>query len=682
MISSGSSRFTGESGDEAERRIMMETDSREPRAMDDATGSSTISATPDRPAQRLIVVIAVVASAVLLLLHEGIAGKWPAFSDPALRMLAYTLAIAPPLMLMLMIERVAERLAWLAVGLLAGLLAVLAWHTGSDCLPSRWGCTSVSFPYWASLAVALFILLPFLEVWRDAGPGLPRTLPYTGLYRHAWDNALALAGTGLFVLAAWLILWLWGALFALVGVPEFRELFGERRFIYPVTGLLTGFGLVMSRAQGGALRALLRLCLSLARALLPFVALLALLFLAVVLLKGPQALWQTHRAASLLLWLVLAVVVLANGVYQDGATEPRYPRWLQHFVAAGLLSLPAHAGLAIWAISLRVAQHGWTPERLTAALVAVILALHALLLAGAVWPARDGRWLGRLSVGNPLLAGVVVVLLLLSQSPLLDFRAITVSSQLARLERGEIGAEPANQKFDCVSVSHTVTRTGKTGPGWSAEQSSSHCTTPGRPAPRLEPFDIRLFARDLGRPGRVALEQLKADPRHVGNKAFLAAIDEALKDRDDLQGEHSPRPLLAEDIARLPAEAELPAGLIEALAADLKPLAGKEFGEGCHRELRPCLLLRIDLGGPPGEEWLFVPPAGAYGIPPLVYAARDGGWQQLAWASSQNNAANVLLPERLREKPPTVIASDWRLLQVGDAQYPILAGRPEVLKRR
>lgn len=642
---------------------MMETDSREPRAMDDATGSSTISATPDRPAQRLIVVIAVVASAVLLLLHEGIAGKWPAFSDPALRMLAYTLAIAPPLMLMLMIERAAERLAWLAVGLLAGLLAVLAWHTGSDCLPSRWGCTSVSFPYWASLAVALFILLPFLEVWRDAGPGLPRALPYTGLYRHAWDNALALAGTGLFVLAAWLILWLWGALFALVGVPEFRELFGERRFIYPVTGLLTGFGLVMSRAQGGALQASLRLCLSLARALLPFVALLALLFLAVVLLKGPQALWQTHRAASLLLWLVLAVVVLANGVYQDGDTESRYPRWLQRFVAAGLLSLPAHAGLAIWAIALRVAQHGWTPERLTASLVAVILALHALLLAGAVWPARDGRWLGRLSAGNPLLAGVVVVLLLLSQSPLLDFRAITVSSQLARLERGELRSD------GCLRAD---------GYGWVRPEPAAKAGD----KPQRDCFDLRLFARELGRPGRVALEQLKADPRHAGNKAFLAAIDEALINRDDLQGDPPPRPLLAEDIERLPVEAALPPGLLEALAADLAPRAGKEFGQGCHRELRPCLLLRIDLGGPPGEEWLFVPPAGAYGIPPLVYAARDGGWQQLAWASSQNNAANVLLPERLREKPPTVIASDWRLLQVGDAQYPILAGRPEVLKRR
>lgn len=131
-------------------------------------------------------------------------------------------------------------------------------------------------------------------------------------------------------------------------------------------------------------------------------------------------------------------VVLANGVYQDGGAETRYPRWLRRFVSAGLLSLPAHAALAIWAICLRVGQYGWTPDRLTALLVAVILALHALLLAWAVLPPRDGRWLARLSTGNPLLAAMVVALLLASQSPLLDFRALTVASQLERLTWGEL----------------------------------------------------------------------------------------------------------------------------------------------------------------------------------------------------------------------------------------------------
>ncbi|WP_293393268.1 DUF4153 domain-containing protein [Nevskia sp.] len=627
--------------------------------------SVAVEGSPDHPARQLIVITAVLASAVLLVLHEGIAGKWSGFDDPALWMLGYTLAIGPPLMLMLMIERIGERFTYAALGLLALLLAGLAWHTGGDCLSSRWGCSSLSTPYWATLATALFILLPFLEAWRDAGSRLPLRLSYSSLYRHAWDNALALAGTGLFVLAAWLILWLWGALFALLGITEFRELFGERRFIYPVTGLLVGFGLVMSRAQGGALRALLRLCLSLARALLPFVALLALLFLAVVVLRGPEALWQTRRAASLLLWLVLAMVVFVNGVYQDGNTEPRYPRWLQRFVSAGLLSLPAHAGLAIWAIVLRVDQHGWTPDRLSALLVAVILALHALLLAWAVLPARDGRWLSRLSVGNPLMAGFVVVLLLASQSPLLDFRSISVSSQLGRLARGELRIDGYDQVDDFRR---------RNGPG----------TQDRKQAEQRPRFDVRLFARELGREGRSALETLRTDPRHAGDLGLLAAIDEALSEPEIDVSPPSSRPLLAEDIETLPAGTVLPPELLSALAADLAPLAGKEFGPGCQRQLRPCMLISVDLGGPPGPEWLFVPPARSWNLPPLVYGASgSGGWLLLAWVYSQAGAGHPLLPETLREgRSPIAVASDWPLLQIGDHRYPIVGGRPDLLMSR
>lgn len=626
--------------------------------------SVVVEVSPDLPARQLIVITAAFASAVLLVLHEGIAGKWSGFDDPALWMLGYTLAIGPPLMLMLMIERIGERFTYAALGLLALLLAGLAWHTGGDCLSSQWGCSSLSTPYWTTLGTALFILLPFLEAWRDAGSRLPLRLSYSSLYRHAWDNALALAGTGLFVLAAWLILWLWGALFALLGITEFRELFGERRFIYPVTGLLVGFGLVMSRAQGGALRALLRLCLSLARALLPFVALLALLFLAVVVLRGPEALWQTRRAATLLLWLVLAMVVFVNGVYQDGDTEPRYPRWLQRFVSAGLLSLPAHAGLAIWAIVLRVAQHGWTPDRLSALLVAVILALHALLLAWSVLPTRDGRWLSRLSVGNPLMAGFVVVLLLASQSPLLDFRAISVSSQLGRLTRGELIIDGYDQVDDFRRRNGPETQYRK--------------QTEQRPR-----FDVRLFARELGRKGRMALEQLKTDSRYAGSTAFLAAIDEALIEREIDSSQSPQRPLLVEDIETLPADAAPPAELVSALAADLGPLAGKQFADGCHRELRPCLLVRIDLGGPPGDEWLFVPQISAWGVPPLIYGpSGDRGWQLLASVYSDAAVRDRPLPDTVRKYPPTAEANDWQLLQVGDQRYAIVAGRPEVLRRR
>ncbi|MGQ3057011.1 MAG: DUF4153 domain-containing protein [Nevskia sp.] len=626
----------------------------------------------DRAVQWLIVVIAELAAVLLLVLHEGIDRQWPGFADPGLRMLVYTLAIAPPLMLALAIERAGERFSFIAIGLLAMLLAAIAVHTGSDCPPGSWASRAVSMPYWTSLTIALFVLLPFLQAWRDAGTRLPIGLPYSGLYHHAWDNALALAATVAFVAAAWAVLWLWAALFALVGIPEFRELFAQPRFVYPVTGLITGFGLVMSRAQSGALRAVLRLCLSLARALLPLVMLLALLFLAVVTLKGPDALWQTRRAASLLLWLVLFGVVLANGVYQDGGAEARYPRWLRRFVSAGLLSLPAHAALAIWAICLRVGQYGWTPDRLTALLVAVILALHALLMAWAVLPTRDGRWLARLSTGNPLLAAMVVALLLASQSPLLDFRALTVASQLERLTRGELRLSAATPETCGIDA------TADTDPAATA------CRD-GNPAARpVERFDLHLFGNQLGVQGRQALERLKRDPRYAGDTRLIAEIDDAL--RDQYASLEKPRALAADDLRVLPAGTALPASLFESIAADLKPGAPNDaIGSrpDCHPALRICVLMAIDLGGPDGAEWLFVPSGTGFSPPPLVYGkTSDGSWQLMAWVAESYNSVGAFTADALLDQAPTAAASRWWALRVGDKSFPIIDGRPASLDRR
>jgi len=299
---------------------------------------------PDRATQALIVLVAVLASLALLLLHQGQEWHWPWLSDSRVLFAGYTLATAPPLMLALMISRIDERRTWVVIGLTAMLLLGLSLHNGTACFPPGTGCGPVRATYIPSLVVALFILLPFLQAVRDRQPGDAWQPPYPLLFRYAWDNALALAGTALFIGVSWLILWLWAALFVLLGITVFRDLFDKLRFIYPANGLMTGFGLVLCRAQGGALRALLRLCLSLCRALLPFIAVLALSFLAVVLLQGVEPLWKTGRAASLLLWLVLGTLVLTNGVFQDGEADDPYPRWLRHVVGAGLLTMPVHAG--------------------------------------------------------------------------------------------------------------------------------------------------------------------------------------------------------------------------------------------------------------------------------------------------------------------------------------------------
>jgi len=606
---------------------------------------------PDRATQALIVLVAVLASLALLLLHQGQEWHWPWLSDSRVLFAGYTLATAPPLMLALMISRIDERRTWVVIGLTAMLLLGLSLHNGTACFPPGTGCGPVRATYIPSLVVALFILLPFLQAVRDRQPGDAWQPPYPLLFRYAWDNALALAGTALFIGVSWLILWLWAALFVLLGITVFRDLFDELRFIYPANGLMTGFGLVLCRAQGGALRALLRLCLSLCRALLPVIAVLALSFLAVVLLQGVEPLWKTGRAASLLLWLVLGTLLLTNGVFQDGEADHPYPRWLRHVVGAGLLTMPVHAGLAIYAIALRVSQHGWTVDRLTGALVAAILLLHAVLLAIAVLPGRGG-WLARLQMANPLLAAFVVATVLATQSPLLDFRAITIRSQLARLERGETTA---------------------------AE------------------FDVRTFARLLGRGGRQALKSLKADPAHAGNADFMAKIDEALA--ADGAEQVVDRPLVAADFILIPAGTEPPEALLKAIDQDLSQKSERPHAEklgsggyfleikrqdikfGCLYPRSHCLLtpVRLSVVDPDAEQWLVAPGPYDRRLPPLIYANSADGWQIAAHVLVQPSHLSFPEAKDLAVRGIAGVTSDWQWAQVGNVRFPVQAGRPPML---
>jgi len=127
--------------------------------------------------------------------------------------------------------------------------------------------------------------------------------------------------------------------------------------------------------------------------------------------------------------------VFVNAVWQDGMGVKPYPRALQWLIDAALILSPIYAALASYALALRIGQYGWTDQRFWAVLVAVVLACHAV---GYMVTALRvmGQWLAWLPRVNVALAGVVVLLAILANSPVLDPYRITVASQIARLHNG------------------------------------------------------------------------------------------------------------------------------------------------------------------------------------------------------------------------------------------------------
>ncbi|MBB4132530.1 DUF4153 domain-containing protein [Xanthomonas sp. 3075] len=409
----------------------------------------TAPALPDTPLSRqtraFIVLVALLQGGLLYLAAVGEQhGMWP-FTGLGVRICWYAVVLTVPSLVLLSVQDIGEWRLWQHVAASTLVFAALgswaAWSaTGAPALqiaPVLW-----SFGF--TVTVGWFVALPWLQHrqlhghWRAS---------YHALFEHAWQNALTLALTLLFVCVCWMVLGLWASLFALVKISFFAELFREQAFAYLATGVITGLGILIGRTQHRAVQVMRQILFSLCTGLLPLLAGIALLFLLVLPFTGLQALWQTRSATTILLSLVFGLVLFTNAVYQDGSGLPPYPRWLRRVIEAGLLSLPLHAALAAYALTLRIAQHGWTSDRVCAALLAVLALAYALAYAFAVLRPRADRWLPQLAGGNMVLSWVVISLAVLVNTPLLDPYRITVHSQMQRLANGTRDAVNKNLEF-------------------------------------------------------------------------------------------------------------------------------------------------------------------------------------------------------------------------------------------
>ncbi len=390
------------------------------------------------PTRSAIVLIALLQG---LLLHtvQVLDDRWP-FDHFSLRWLWYVWFLTVPTAVALSVVELRQRRLWLHAGLASLLVLGLAFWMGSQLRgASGLDPAPLLFPFSWALAVATFISLPW---WQHRLQHGHWRADYNSLFQHAWQNGLTLALAVAFTGLTWLLLWLWGALFALLKIDFFRELFREDAFIALATGTLAGFGVLIGRTQQRAIQITRQILFALCKGLLPLLAFIALLFVVSLPFTGVEGLWQTRSAATLLLALALLLIGFSNAVYQHDDGTPPYPAVLRYLVEGSLLTLPVLAALALQAMWLRVSQYGWTLDRFWAALIAILVAGYALGYALAVFR-RRGRWLQGIEGANRWMCWTVLAACLLACSPLLDPVRITVASQTARL-----AAQPQDMATD------------------------------------------------------------------------------------------------------------------------------------------------------------------------------------------------------------------------------------------
>lgn len=257
---------------------------------------------------------------------------------------------------------------------------------------------------------------------------------YGHLFDVSWSILVRYSAGWLFVGLFWAMLFMSNALLEIVGLTIIEDVLDIDGVPYVVNGFALGLGLSVVHEMREYLSPFL--VLRLLRLLVPVVLAVVLIFVVAALAQDPGNLFGSLSRTAVLLFVGLAMICLVSISLDRGDADAVRSQWMRFCTAALALLLPVIAGLSIYALSLRVAQYGWTPARLAAASTAAIVALYAMTYAVAV--VLRGPWMARIRQANILAAVVVLLAAAAWQSPLLNAERISAQSQVARIESGSV----------------------------------------------------------------------------------------------------------------------------------------------------------------------------------------------------------------------------------------------------
>jgi hypothetical protein len=408
--------------------------------------------------QKLLILIALLQGLSLLIFHQSIELKFWPYDQPQWLFSLYSLAISIPTMLMLTLSNKSDP-AYKWIILYAVIVFFLGYYIGSQAMPFKHiRFETLLFTLAITMFIATFKALMYVQSFIAGGP-----ITYSRLFTFSWRNFLTLGLSLLFTLLTWGMLMLWANLFKSVKIDFFEDLFTERWFLYPVLALANGFGVIIFRLQSNVIDTITRIQQALVKFLLILLVFVSIIFLFTLGFTGLGPLWETG-GSTLILWMQALMLFFVNAVYQDDPEARPYSIWVHRFIYVGLALLPVYSIISFYGLTLRVDQYGWSVSRCWAFMLWSIFTAFSLGYLWGILKFKD-KWLHQLNWVNVRLGLVVLVLMLLVNSPMLDFRKITVTSQMQRLEAGIIS--PAD--FDYTYMQRDLAK-----PGYEALQLLKH----------------------------------------------------------------------------------------------------------------------------------------------------------------------------------------------------------------
>lgn len=262
---------------------------------------------------------------------------------------------------------------------------------------------------------------------------------YVHLFDVGWSLLVRYSAGWLFAGLFWLVVMLSDALLQIVGlttIDDFLEVDGVR---YVITGAALGLGLSVVHEMRDYLSPFL--VLRLLRLLVPVMLVVVVVFVAAALMQEPGALFGTLSEATTLLIVALLMIALVSIALDRGDGDAVQIGWMRLATAALALLLPVLAGLASYAVWLRVSDYGWTPERLAAACATGVVAAYAVSYALCVIAGRG--WMARIRKTNIAMAVLVLCVAAAWMSPMLNAERLSTRSQVTRILSGTVAQDEA-----------------------------------------------------------------------------------------------------------------------------------------------------------------------------------------------------------------------------------------------
>ncbi|MBB4798924.1 hypothetical protein HNP32_002678 [Brevundimonas bullata] len=533
--------------------------------------------------------------------HDAL--TWPATNPPLFAALVLACAFTP-VMLLAGVGRLSVKALAIWGAVAAAVLALLGWHDAAQQASDHFRPPYLRFPVVAFSAAALFIAHHLIVPAVAPAEGRRRWIAdFDDYFDTAWKAGVQLVLSLGFTGAFWLLLFLGAALFRIIGLSFLSDLIGEEWFAIPVTCLVFAIAVQLTDVRAGLIRGVRTVALMLLSWLLLVITVLVAGFLLALPFTGLDGLWKTGSATALVLSAAAALIILINTAYQDGREDNLPPVVLRVAVRVAAVLLTPLILIAVWGLSLRIGQHGLTPDRIIAAACALVGVIYA---AGYGWAAlspfwKKTAWMKPLERTNVAAAVLTVGVILALFSPLLDPARLSVGDQVARLKRGAVS--PAE-------------------------------------------FDYGFLRFDAGKAGRTALAALaKSSDAQIARRAKQA---QAADNRYDLKQTDASIPPRIPRIEAWPVDAALPAGFV----TPVRPGDPRYYCE----EAVACLATARDLNGDGKNEVLL---ADNYRIALFAQGA-DGGWKhQGDYRIAYCGTGPTNVRDLLKDSQTAPVASTW-----------------------